>query len=49
MQRTPLGDHSGSFIINPLTPKSDHHLISPYNIVPKSNINIMRIKEMIIN
>ena len=33
-------------IIN-LTPTSDKHLISPYNITPESNIKFMRIKEMI--
>ena len=32
-----------------LTPKRDQHLISPYNITPESNINVMRIKEMITN
>ena len=36
-------------LINPLTPKSDQHLISPYNVTPESHINIMRIKEMIPN
>ena len=35
--------------INPLTPKSDWHLISPYNITTESHINVMRIKEMITN
>ena len=35
--------------LNPLTPKSDQHLISPYNITPESNIKVMRIKEMITN
>ena len=34
---------------NPLTPKSDQHLIFPHNITPKSNIKVMRIKEMITN
>ena len=33
--------------INPLTPKSDQHLISPYNITSESYIKVMRIKEMI--
>ena len=33
--------------INPLTPKSDQHLISPYNIIPESHIKATRIKEMI--
>ena len=32
--------------LNPLTPKSDQLLISPYYITPESNIKIMRIKEM---
>lgn len=32
---------------NPLTPKSDKHLISPYNITNESNIKVARIKEMI--
>ena len=32
---------------NPLNPKSDLHLISPYNITPESNIKVMRIKEMV--
>ena len=35
--------------LNPLTPKSDQLLISPYNITPESNIKVMRIKEMITN
>ena len=33
--------------INPLTPKQ--HLVSPYNITTESDINVMRIKEMITN
>ena len=33
--------------LNPLTPKSDYHLISPYNITPESHIEVMGIKEMI--
>ena len=36
-------------ILNPLTPKSDQHLISPYNITPESHIKVMRIRETIIN
>ena len=32
---------------NPLTPKSDWHLFSPYKITPDSNIKVMRIREMI--
>ena len=31
--------------INPITPKSDQHLISPYNITPESLIKVRRIKE----
>ena len=33
--------------LNPLTLKSDQHLISPYKIIPESHIKVMRIKEMI--
>ena len=35
--------------LHPLTPKSDKHIISPYNITTESHINVMRIKEMITN
>ena len=28
--------------VNPLTPKGDKHLISPYNITPVSHIKVMR-------
>ena len=36
--------------LNPLTPKSDQLLISPYNyITPESNIKVTGIKEMIVN
>ena len=34
-------------LLNPLTLKSDKHLISPYNIIPESHIKVRRIKEMI--
>ena len=34
---------------NPLTPKSDQHLISPHNITPELHIKVLRIKEMITN
>ena len=34
-------------MIDPLTPKSDQHLVSPHNNTPESNIKFMRIKEMI--
>ena len=33
--------------INPLKPKSDQHLISPYNIFPELYIKVMRIKKMV--
>ena len=36
-------------IIYPLNPKSDQHLISPYNVTPESHIKVMRMKEMITN
>ena len=36
-------------LFNPLTPKGDWQLISPHNISPKSNIKVMRIREMINN
>ena len=35
--------------LNPLTPKSDLHLISPNNIILESHIKVTRIKEMITN
>ena len=35
--------------INPLTSKSDWHVISPYNFTPESHSMVMRIKEMISN
>ena len=35
--------------INPLTPKSDQHLNSPYNITTESHMNVKRIKEMTTN
>ena len=35
--------------LNPLSPKSDLLLISPYNITPESNIKVRGIKEMITN
>ena len=34
---------------NPLTLKTDQHLISPYNISPESHIKVMKIKKMITN
>ena len=34
-------------IINPITPKSDWRLISPYHIIPESNRKVRRIKELI--
>ena len=35
--------------VNPFTPKSDQHLISPYNISLESHEKVTRIKEMITN
>ena len=35
--------------VNPLTPVSDSHLLSPYNITPKSHTKVMRIKDTIRN
>ena len=34
---------------NTSTLKSDQHLISLYNITPKPNMQVMRIKEMVTN
>ena len=34
---------------NPLAPKSDLHLISPYHITPESNMKVMRREEMTTN
>ena len=34
-------------LFNPLNPKSDQHLISPYNITPESQMKVMRIKLMV--
>ena len=31
-------------LLDPFTPQSEKHLISPYNIFPKSNIKIMKKK-----
>ena len=39
----------GGHFFNPLNPKSDQHLISPYNIIPESHIEVVRITEMITN
>ena len=35
--------------MNPLTPKSDQYLISPYNITTELLMMVMRIKDMISN
>ena len=32
---------------NPLNPKSDQHLISPYNITPESQMKVLRKKLMV--
>ena len=36
-------------LLNPLTLKSEQHLISPYNIRAESHINVTIIKDMITN
>ena len=36
-------------VINTLIRESDWYLISPFNVIPKSSIKVMRIKEIIIN
>ena len=33
--------------LNPLNPKSDQNLISPYNITPESQMKVLRIKLMV--
>ena len=33
-----------TFTSNPVTPMSDSHLISPYNITPESHVKVTRIK-----
>ena len=33
--------------LNPLSPSSDQHLISPHNIIVSSNIQVTRMNEMI--
>ena len=35
--------------LNLLAPKNDQHPISPYCIIPQSNIKVMKIEEMITN
>ena len=34
-------------MVNPLTPKTDKHVISPNSITPELHIKVMRIKKMI--
>ena len=36
-----------TIFINPLSPFSDQDLISPHNITDRSNIQVMRMNEMI--
>ena len=38
-----------TFTSNPVTPMSDLHLISLYNITPESHVKVVRIKKMITN
>ena len=47
MGRERHGESEVSCPKNPLTHKSDWHLISPYCITPESNVKVMRIKELI--
>ena len=49
LPRSVIGPENSRDLLNPLNPESDQHLISPYNIIPKSHIKVMRIKEMITN
>jgi len=35
------------WLVNPLSPSSDKHLISPYIVITRSNMQVTRIKEMI--
>ena len=41
-----LHTNKPSLRFNPLTPSSDQHLSSPYNIIPKSHIKVMRMKRI---
>ena len=47
MRRTQSQLNSLVLVINPLTPKRDEHLISPYNITPESHTKVTRIEKMI--
>ena len=40
------GAHKMCTVINTLIPESDQYLISPFNIIPKSSIKAVKIKEM---
>ena len=37
------------FCVNPLTPNGDQRLISSYNIIPESHIDVTRIREVTTN
>ena len=43
------GAYKKGTVINTLIPECDKHLISPFTLIPESNIKVMRIKEMINN
>ena len=43
------GSYKMCTVIDTLIPESDQHQISLFNIIPESNIKVMRIKEMIIS
>ena len=42
-------NHVKRLRIDPLNPKSDSHLMFPYNITRESKIDVTRIKEMVTN
>ena len=47
--RSVIGPENSRDPLNLLNPKSDQHLISPYNITPESHMKVTRIKKMITN
>ena len=44
IQTQPAGSHKSPDSLKPLSPKSDQHEISPYNINALENIVVMRIE-----
>ena len=49
LKETSLKFFCGCVTFNPLIPKSDQYLVSPYGITPGPNIKVTRIKEVIIS